>query len=117
MDINDRLSAREVRLEAGILAPQAGEFLGLGVSDDFGSARLGGEGLQLTASSEPAPGGELGGVQAFATEQGTDLAGLGTGVRFLENAQLFSSAELTTTSFRHNLRVRPRARAGRETTE
>jgi len=86
LDINDRLSACEVRLETGILAPQAGEFLGEGVSDDFGPTLLGGEGLQLTARSEPAPGGELGGVQAFAPQQGTDLAGLGTGVSFLENA-------------------------------
>jgi hypothetical protein len=116
LDINNRLSSRELGLETGILAPQAGKFIGEGFGDGFGSALLGGEGLQLTASSEPAPGGELGRVQAFATEQGADLTGLSTGVSFLENTQLLSSAELTTTSFRHNLRICTWNGAGRKTT-
>jgi len=45
LDINDRLSARELRLEADILAPQRGEFFGEGVSDGFWPALLGSEGL------------------------------------------------------------------------
>ena len=117
LDINNRLSAREVRLKAGILAPQAGQVLGERVRNGFWAALLWREGLQLAVGSEAAPLGELGGVQAFATEQGADLAGLSTGVSLLENAQLLSSGELAACSLRRNLWVRLRRGARKRTTE
>jgi hypothetical protein len=45
LDINNRLSAGEVRLKASILAPQGGKFLGEGISGSFRTPLLRGESL------------------------------------------------------------------------
>jgi len=68
LDIDNRLSARELGLKAGILTSQGGEFLSEGVGDGFWPTLLRGESLQLATGAETAPLGELGGVQAFASK-------------------------------------------------
>jgi hypothetical protein len=47
----------------------------------------------------------MGGVQSFTPKQGADLAGLGTSVSLVQDAQFLGSAEGSPRRFWHNFRV------------
>src|SRR5450756_2431378 len=70
------------------------------------------EGLQDALLALPAPGGEVGRVEAFAAQQGADLTGPREAVRLVQDAQLVLGAEAPPLGPLHELGIRRRRGGG-----
>ena len=93
------LQPRHLRFELADLAAQG---IGFG---RLGAAFFRCQGLERTVAARLAPDGQMRAVQALATQQTADLAGLGATVGFLEDTQPVFSAEPPPGRLGHNLRI------------
>jgi len=113
LHIDDGVRALEFLAQAGILARQVLHLPRLGKARiGLASALARGESRLLATGALLAPGGEHRGVDAFTTQQCTELARLRAAIRFLHNPALLATGELATLRRRRDLRVRRRRACG-----
>jgi hypothetical protein len=106
LDVDDQFGLDQARLQTSVLFAQLGQLLSQRVwRRRFRPTRLWSECLELARRTYAPPFDQMGRVQSFASEQGTDLSGLRTGVGLIQDPQFLGSTEGPSRRFRHYFRV------------
>ena len=113
LNINDDGGLAQFLGEALVLPTQFLHLFFLRIASGLGAALVRGQALDHAGLPLTPPRDQVGGIEAFTAQQGSDAAGVGRGsISFCQDGQFVVGSEGPTLSGGDHFRVRPR-RAGR----